>query len=136
MELKFWKWIQLNIWNLRFNRTFMELKFMTALDFNDRGQVLIVPLWNWNNTLSHHEQDEYEVLIVPLWNWNDNAAKASLQATRGFNRTFMELKLGCSVRKALLLPTFMELKCRFSRSFSWYSAVLIVPLWNWNVVSE
>ncbi len=31
------------------------------------------------------------VLIVPLWNWN-NAVLQDQQAELGFNRTFMELK--------------------------------------------
>ena len=79
---------------LRFNRTFMELKYSGKYGLIGIIYVLIVPLWNWNTT---------------NWlNWR--------QRTRSFNRTFMELKLEC--RKSLhslivrFNRTFMELKCK------------------------
>ena len=53
----------------RFNRTFMELKLVTLTVFEVDREVLIVPLWNWNNT-----------------------ASASIVGRFSFNRTFMELK--------------------------------------------
>ena len=51
MELKFI--IDIFVFNakLRFNRTFMELKFKNTLTELVRSTVLIVPLWNWNKEL-------------------------------------------------------------------------------------
>ena len=36
-------------------------------------------------------EEERQVLIVPLWNWNDRRNRATWTA-RSSNRTFMELK--------------------------------------------
>ena len=60
--------------------------------------------------------------------------------TRGFNRTFMELKpfwtmYNCC-NSLCFNRTFMELKLRIDSLQNLYDAVLIVPLWNWNVISS
>ena len=98
------------------NRTFMELKLVPADTAVFLQQVLIVPLWNWNEGNSLGWWSLRFVLIVPLWNWNV-IRPAIKEITAGSNRTFMELKLRYShvVVVAVLV-------------------VLIVPLWNWNGV--
>ena len=77
--------------------------------------VLIVPLWNWNLAHDAGRWGGMGVLIVPLWNWNEIGDSIVMCGYRGFNRTFMELKYGCTVW----------------RRNKW--SVLIVPLWNWNL---
>ena len=75
------------------NRTFMELKFTYRAVRNYQG-----------------------VLIVPLWNWNDSDIKIGAKSL-GSNRTFMELKYFTSIAVRVATTrsnrTFMELK--FSR---------------------
>ena len=70
MELKFYIEIDGFISRNRFNRTFMELKWITR----NETETLI------------------RVLIVPLWNWNKGDKAKESESTFGFNRTFMELK--------------------------------------------
>ena len=53
-----------------FNRTFMELKYDMLDMIYDDVEVLIVPLWNWNQRSTTHPVLPSYVLIVPLWNWN------------------------------------------------------------------
>ena len=54
MELKFVTKYSANIFSYSFNRTFMELKlslfYVVLLCFDN---VLIVPLWNWNEVYSN-----------------------------------------------------------------------------------
>ena len=69
----------------------MELKFLKSMLLLLHVLVLIVPLWNWNSELK---------------DWSD--------ALKGFNCTFMELKLSRVHGQDEGLR------------------VLIVPLWNWN----
>ena len=38
--------------------------------------VLIVPLWNWNESESFKDPEDSGVLIVPLWNWNARTGKS------------------------------------------------------------
>ena len=76
------------------------------------------------------------VLIVPLWNWNV-AGNWQKFTNLCFNRTFMELKLGCCYWRwcwsACFNRTFMELKLIWCQTRYWRRCVLIVPLWNWNL---
>ena len=51
MESRFEKTIE-----LRFNRTFMELKFENCRLEETDDKVLIVPLWNWNVDVDENEQ--------------------------------------------------------------------------------
>ena len=57
---------------------------------------------------------EEEVLIVPLWNWNNDTTYQVQKRNAGFNRTFMELKYIINYRgdwvKGSFNRTFMELK--------------------------
>ena len=70
----------------------MELKFCNASYFKSKGyNVLIVPLWNWNQYKEMFSICDEQVLIVPLWNWNC-CIKQVMVANVGFNCTFMELK--------------------------------------------
>ena len=69
----------------------MELKFGQRPIKTKLSEVLIVPLWNWNNSTALYEEKSEGVLIVPLWNWNKQEKDGRLQQY-GFNRTFMELK--------------------------------------------
>ena len=141
------------------NRTFMELKFGYVWPQTWGNGVLIVPLWNWNKAMekktevkacsnrtfmelkSYNRCGGYHqgcVLIVPLWNWNYRAV-ASPRYTEGrSNRTFMELKWSCSIAKADMKwgsnRTFMELKLLRTTPDALFRVVLIVPLWNWNII--
>ena len=118
-----------------FNRTFMELKVLLGLGYSCDPLVSIAPLWNWK--CSCH---------------------GSCGLTLRFNRTFMELKVR-SVTDNVYLPwfqshlygierilqrnnkthincfnrTFMELKGKFTRTFTVTSFVSIAPLWNWKL---
>ena len=99
------------------NRTFMELKFGWRLTPPPLVPVLIVPLWNWNGG-----RPSYFCLGCCS------------------NRTFMELKLTKAFQYGFGMPssnrTFMELKLDW---FYWCHVrlyVLIVPLWNWNLVKN
>ena len=124
----------------RFNRTFMELKCTSSCT----GKTTLV------------------VSIVPLWNWNSVARDDNMLWPTSFNRTFMELKLVCScsdrgegvfqsylygieIRSRYWSPhsrqsfnrTFMELKFIFTTFYGCgHYIVSIVPLWNWNPVSQ
>ena len=75
------------------------------------------------------------VLIVPLWNWNVTISDVEATAT-SLNRTFMELKRELRIFNlslaACLNRTFMELKLIGSVLDADGVMVLIVPLWNWN----
>ena len=76
------------------------------------GQVLIVPLWNWNCAKNLPHLPQAYVLIVPLWNWNLDVSNFDTSKV-SFNRTFMELKcstaLCCDANRSFN-RTFMELK--------------------------
>ena len=99
----------------RFNRTFMELKFLSRGFHTDRSQ------W-FNRTFMELKSPcrggrcaaAILGLIVPLWNWNTWWLCAPRWCGQRFNRTFMELK------------SFTSGGVTLSR------AGLIVPLWNWN----
>ena len=69
----------------------MELKLKIQDDLKPLSMVLIVPLWNWNRTIASWAND-----------------------SKGFNRTFMELKYRKEVYLKLVKDgfnrTFMELK--------------------------
>ena len=92
MELKFYIEIDGFISRNRFNRTFMELKWITRNKTETLIRVLIVPLWNWNTVVINIRWRIWPVLIVPLWNWNKGDKAKESESTFGFNRTFMELK--------------------------------------------
>ena len=92
----------------------MELKLVKALKGGFRGEVLIVPLWNWNLVTVIITVYLFCVLIVPLWNWNPVPCSSSPITCTSLNRTFMELK---------------PVSAKFLGTGA---LVLIVPLWNWN----
>ena len=98
------------------NRTFMELK-----------------------QFYRYVRGEFDtVLIVPLWNWNSTTARWRRSVRPRLNRTFMELKHINDklevIDQTRLNRTFMELKPFLVTSFENWLRVLIVPLWNWNLV--
>ena len=103
-----------HIQNPSFNRTFMELKFISCF-------LVCSPIG---------------VLIVPLWNWNYGWHRRVLGGT-GFNRTFMELKSTSDIStlkkkvEVLIVPLWNWNYSTLSL-FSLLINVLIVPLWNWN----
>ena len=113
MELKF---VHLHLEEkerTRFNRTFMELKYENRTKMLGTCRVLIVPLWNWNDRPYTYYDLNENVLIVPLWNWNRTIASWA-NDSKGFNRTFMELKYNTILidksSKTCFNRTFMELK--------------------------
>ena len=76
-----------------------------------------------------------QVLIVPLWNWNETLQFMNT-VTKCFNCTFMELKSRILVGVSRVIfgfnCTIMELKLGRHTDFPDIKWVLIVPLWNWN----
>ena len=70
MELKYLRGEHVTVRKVSFNRTFMELKWSILWGSLIRSLVLIVPLWNWNQTRLIKRWMPKTVLIVPLWNWN------------------------------------------------------------------
>ena len=78
------------------NRTFMELKLISNRNADTPKQVLIAPLWNWNNLGRPFRVHPHSVLIAPLWNWNTLTGAPSGAAVSS-NRTFMELKFEIGV---------------------------------------
>ena len=84
----------------------------------------------------HADRFLHNVLLVPLWNWN-LLDIGLISYVKGFTRTFMELKH--KERRSLALTgkrftrTFMELKPLLISCTLWRHAVLLVPLWNWNI---
>ena len=67
------------------------------------------------------QEQEVQVLIVPLWNWNEESFVSAIQKG-GSNCTFMELKFPDDPIKSDKLSsncTFMELK---------YGIVVNVPM--------
>ena len=74
-----------------FNCTFMELKLELVLATLWLPEVLIVPLWNWNDGTRWISWRYSPVLIVPLWNWN-TTKRPKIIGGASFNCTFMELK--------------------------------------------
>ena len=50
MELKFNEFGGVEGKDVSFNRTFMELKFESCPKKRELNIVLIVPLWNWNQS--------------------------------------------------------------------------------------
>ena len=137
----------------------MELKSGKSWLARKRSRVLIVPLWNWNPGTAkglHRKSSGFNRTFMEL----KSACRLDFKNSKiRFNRTFMELKYEWVCRVAVpsngFNRTFMELKCRMQpRSVPWWgrfnrtfmelklacgstlacgSAVLIVPLWNWNV---
>ena len=101
-----------------FNRTFMELKWLTKTFQVILSLVLIVPLWNWNVFLSM---------------LNDATISC-------FNRTFMELKYysrstqGFYFIIVLIVPLW-NWNTKVLEVISAQIRVLIVPLWNWNLLA-
>ena len=115
----------------RFNRTFMELK-----SGNGTERLLRLPWFNRTfmelKYSGEHSQQRGEFsLIVPLWNWNSTLSVLASSLGR-FNRTFMELKFWCCSTYFNWISwfnrTFMELKyiwpwtawscwSRFNRTF-------------------
>ena len=69
----------------------MELKSAGNIYQDVRIDVLIVPLWNWNDGYEGMAFCRWTVLIVPLWNWNIYG-KDKIDNVNSSNRTFMELK--------------------------------------------
>ena len=69
----------------------MELKWEKFAKSVKDKQVLIVPLWNWNQGTCTRPLEVETVLIVPLWNWN-SWLMIVVSTETSFNRTFMELK--------------------------------------------
>ena len=113
MELKLlaapWFW-----WLLRSsNRTFMELKFAIGICSIVVSEVLIVPLWNWN-------QEFLKLVELPPRS----------------NRTFMELKFvtytAVSKAKLVLIVPLWNWNSKEEEEKQKEQEVLIVPLWNWN----
>ena len=137
MELKFQNRLQEDYPCTCFNRTFMELKYMFHEGIRLRSPVLIVPLWNWNFRTSVECICPILVLIVPLWNWNRKIYVDSVKDI-SFNRTFMELKFESHEKghnnHTSFNRTFMELKFFIKFTINCNRCVLIVPLWNWNLV--
>ena len=134
----------------------MELKSRSIWQVKTQLWVLIVPLWNWNESsklstkLAPRSNCTFmelkwansrislmtsKVLIVPLWNWNTLAVN-KLRCDKCSNCTFMELKCGRSSRQHPSSRrsncTFMELKFQKLDPKLQPLKVLIVPLWNWN----
>ena len=104
---------------LRFNCTFMELKYVNTLETGTSQEG---------------------ALIVPLWNWNMLSIEAIPLPSDCFNCTFMELKshqrhLQHSLLRALIVPLWnWNTDCSLSKSRVAFA--LIVPLWNWNSSSS
>ena len=113
-----WNWNSVQILQVilefRFNRTFMELKWL-------QGPLSMLRRDSFNRTFMELKCSNLmrlarrlTVLIVPLWNWNNNLALRYNLDEACFNRTFMELKY-------------------YSKGWQGLgNIVLIVPLWNWN----
>ena len=99
---------------LRFNRTFMELKATYLMLSARRTLVSIAPLWNWKPCSAPLHARWLRVSIAPLWNWKVGMMMDVLRMTC-FNRTFMELK--------------------DTSSPIWHPPLLvsIAPLWNWKL---
>ena len=88
-----------------------------------------------------------EVLIVPLWNWNDVKTKMENCVSQSFNRTFMELKLLYDNRRGIaeevlivplwnwnLRPWAIPYRlCRFNRTFM---ELKLEPAWAPKAVAE
>ena len=137
MELKYLQSVKKDWKRWSFNCTIMELK----LHFNDwkwiEPQVLIVPLWNWNQWVWSYiasSKDRFnctimelklyssstsrircEVLIVPLWNWNITTLDGMFDDA-----------------EVLIVPYWNWNKTE-QHNKALAEAVLIVPLWNWNL---
>ena len=76
----------------RLNRTFVELKLGMTDELVISVNVLIEPLWNWNNCWKASLFVLMNVLIEPLWNWN-RGRTPFCALPWSLNRTFVELKL-------------------------------------------
>ena len=96
------------------NRTFMELKF---------------------DSRSHLTTSHQQVLIAPLWNWNNCRGRVE-RVGRGSNRTFMELKFKYFLCKifggSVLIAPLWNWNYSIHLVSRDMSFVLIAPLWNWN----
>ena len=112
----------------------MELKRKEEENVLDAKEVLLVPLWNWNNLALDLPDDLNKVLLVPLWNWNiytDGENHAAIC----FTRTFMELKLECDKfkeNKEEFYSYLYGIETHLYNAFLLFQVVLLVPLWNWN----
>ena len=159
MELKL-KWLSGNAFSGKcFTRTFMELK-PNKIDVEIRLTLFYSYLYGIETfgRLGMFKNNN-NVLLVPLWNWNLSISWMNTLTCRCFTRTFMELKLPSyvdySCQQGSFTRTFMELKVivrtvRFRTILTFYSylygietwdkdhvtesgiPVLLVPLWNWN----
>ena len=58
-----------------------------------RKELLIEPVWNWNAAIDTICDDLLKLLIEPVWNWNIEIAAWNAGYPGAFNRTSMELKL-------------------------------------------
>ena len=116
----------------------MELKPESLVDSMINQNVLIVPLWNWNFTTTSGNKKDLRVLIVPLWNWNIFVPVLPELFLDSINCTVVELK-HCKVANVMfnmqsINCTVVELKLRLLYFRLEILFVLIVPLWNWNML--
>ena len=76
------------------------------------------------------------VLLVPLWNWNNTNSISVRSSWMCFTRTFMELKLGSVQQQraaiAVLLVPLWNWNITEPTPDNNPEPVLLVPLWNWN----
>ena len=87
----------------RFNRTFMELKFVGSDCLADSIPVLIVPLWNWNRG-EPSPRTPWACFNRTFMELKSAHQEADCRRCRCFNRTFMELKWGIPGQSAGFYP--------------------------------
>ena len=92
VELKLYPWRSCAVMSPSINCTVVELKHREKTMLYLWCNVLIVPLWNWNEILRVKWLIGKNVLIVPLWNWNFRFVLV-VRPSSCINCTVVELKL-------------------------------------------
>jgi len=102
--------------------------------------LLIAPMWNWNWEGAVEQSNNDNLLIAPMWNWNTIVSNLVCFAGVAVNRTNVELKFNSQDGKFLLIKavnrTNVELKSYDKAVGYVQQALLIAPMWNWNIVTE
>ena len=131
-----WRWI---FFYFCFTRTFMELKRIFSSVSGGVFPVLLVPLWNWN-VGSFCQFDLERQFYSYLYGIETGKAKATFLYIIKFYSYLYGIETFDLQEKNLeyyrFTRTFMELKLDKVYGQFKSDGVLLVPLWNWNILGD
>ena len=124
-------------WWPTLNCTLLELKPITANEFNISGKTLNCTLLELKPTRNSMESSCYFLLIAPYWNWNSSSTCSSwllrqLLIAPYWNWNLINLECKSCICCLLIAPYWNWNSSVVLAARSWIG-LLIAPYWNWNV---